>query len=162
MAADRFRQNGKRREELDPYWLEHRDRRSRTHHFRRPSPRERSREQLLRDWYGDDLATGEMLTHKKPAVHVSEAMGEVLASLGMRRQATLEKLRDNWAEIVGPDIAGQSAPVAMYEQRVDVEVSSAPWMYVLKTMHQPMVTERVAEFTDGDVTEVRFVPHGRR
>ena len=148
--------------EGDPHWLDHRERRHYTHEYRGASRRERSREQVLRDWYGSEPAVFEALAHKRFAVHVGEALDDVLAaSFGMADSVLLEAVQDAWPELVGEQIAAQSRPAALRKGRLDIEVHNASWLYVLKTTQAEAIAERVAEFSDGKVTDVRLVPGGR-
>jgi len=145
-----------------PYWLDRAERRNRTHFARRPSLRERSREQVLRDWFGEERATGEILAHQSPAVHIAGPLDSALTRLGLRRPVDLERLRDDWAEIVGADLAHYCQPVALHGTCLDVEVVDAAWLYELRTMHSREIQARVERASEGRVNTVRFAPHGRR
>lgn len=148
-------------ESRDEQWLDHRDRSGYTHFGRRPSYRERRREQAIKDWFGTDEARGFIRDHQKPPEHISEIMGDVLSSIGMRRQALLEELMDNWTDIVGADIARKSYPCRLMQSRLDIEVDNPSWLYILRTTHAATILQRVKEHAGDTITEIRFVPAGR-
>ncbi len=148
--------------EPDPFWLAHRDRRNRTHFWRRPSRREQHREELMRDWFGPDLARGEILSRKLPACPLADPLDQLLREFGRGHQVVLEQIREKWSELVGSDIARQTQPVGLRQQCLEIEVSNSMWLYELETRMKPQLTERLAGFSDQQVRTLRLVPAGRR
>jgi predicted nucleic acid-binding Zn ribbon protein len=108
------------------------------------------------------LAPAEIIAHQRPAVHVGETVDTWLKRFGMGRQAALERLRDAWSEVVGPDLARYCAPVALHGTRLDVEADSSSWLYELRTVHADEILARVGRASEGLIKAVRFVPRGRR
>ncbi len=144
------------------FWLDHRDRRNRSHSWRYPSPRERRREQVMRDWFGPDVAAGEIRSHQRPAVALGNSLDSLMRELGRGREVLLEELRDHWSELVGVEVARRTQPLRLFQDCLDVEVSHSTWLYELQTRLGAGLTERVAEFSKGRVCRLRFVPAGRR
>mgnify|MGYP006300072973 CR=1 FL=1 len=148
------------REQADN-WLDRKERRESYRFGRHPTPKERRREEVIRDWLGPEEARNFILNHQRQAEHIGEVLGDVLSSIGMRRQALLEKLMDKWPELVGDDIAKKSMPCRLMAQRLDVEVENPSWLYILRTTHAASILARVQKFSEGAISEIRFVPAGR-
>ncbi len=146
---------------LDAHWLDRREHRNWSHYGRTPSRRERERERLLRDWFGPERGSMEIMAHQSPSLSIGEAMTEVMSGLGLGRHLEFTGIEENWPDLVGPDIARQARPIALREKRLDVEVNNPSWMYVLQTVHGKQIEKRVRDFTEGRVTTVSFVPQGR-
>lgn len=146
----------------DPFWLDHRDRQARTHFWRWPSRRERRREELLRDWFGPDLAGGEIQSRRRPATPLEQSVDALMCELGKGYQVLLEQIRDHWPELAGADIARQARPLRVYQGCLEIEVVNSMWLYELQTRMKLPLTERLAEFTNRKVDSLRFVPAGRR
>ncbi len=147
---------------LDNNWMDRRDRADKRHFGRRPSARERGRERLLKLWFGTEQGAREVLAHQSCAKPLGEVIDDVMKSVGLERAALLDRLRDEWPRLVGADIAKASYPAALYKQQLDIEVQNASWLYVLETMHKNTIRERVKDFTDNLITEIRFAPAGRK
>ena len=145
----------------EPCWLDRVERRNHSHFGRRPSIRERNREQAIQDWMGPDMARRFMLDHQRQAEHIGKAMGEVLASIGMRRQALLEEIMDNWPDLVGADIARISNPCRLFQKQLEIEVENPSWFYILQTTHAKVILQRVKDFSNDAINQIRFVPGGR-
>lgn len=142
-------------------WLDRKERRESYRFGRHPSTKERRREGVIRDWLGPEEARNFILNHQRQAEHISEVLGDVLSSIGMRRQAMLEDLRDKWPELVGDDIAGNSMPCRLMAQRLEIEVENPSWLYILRTTHAASILARVQTFSEDAINEIRFVPAGR-
>jgi len=145
------------------YWLDRRANRSRTHFGRGPSPEEAAIEGLVRDWYGSDLADAEIAARRSPAVRAGDIIDAVIERIGLARDLHLYRLQQRWKEIVGPAVAAQTMPVKIDARGVLViEVANPVWLYNLKTFQQKELLQAVRAKSDADVSDVRFVPGGRR
>ncbi|MFO7821043.1 MAG: DUF721 domain-containing protein [Lentisphaeria bacterium] len=142
-------------------WLDRDENRHRQHFGRHPSYREHRREQAIRDWLGPAAGRQFILNHQRSAEHISTAMGEVLKSIGMRRQALLEELMDNWSDVVGADIAKKAHPCRLVKKRLEIEVENPSWLYILRTVHAESILKRVKQYSEEAINEIRFVPAGR-
>ena len=141
-------------------WLERRTNRQRTHFSRRPSLSERRREQLVRDWYGGEIARLEILAHQPAARPVSSVLGGVFAKIGKKDVLLLGELCSGWPDLVGPDVAANTRPVAVRGDVLTIEVASASWLYVLQHERNDQIAEKVQAFTSGRITLVRMLPQG--
>ena len=143
-------------------WLSRRTNRNRTHFGRVPSPRERSREGLLQDWYGSDRARLEVLAHQPTARPIEQVLGEVMSRFARGEAALFEKIRGGWPDMVGADIARHTRVAALRDSVLRIEVSSSTWRYVLEREHRDRILERVQAFSQGTVSRIRFIPPGRQ
>jgi len=147
--------------ENNEFWLDHKDNRNRSHFRRRPSYKEKQRDRLLKDWYGETLAREEMLQHRRPALKLSESIPELLKELGKSRSLELGYIQKKWSEIIGKDVAKQTFPTFIKEGVLTVEVNNPTWMYALQSNGLPKMIKSVNEFTDGSVKNIKLIPGGR-
>jgi hypothetical protein len=147
--------------EHSSHWLEHKDNRRRMHFGRRASDREARRENALRDWFGDEFSVEEIAELRPPPKTLGELLPEVMGSVGMRDADLLTQVRERWEELVGADVARQTAPCALRRRVLIVEVGNATWRFILESQHRKRLGERLrAQFPD-DISDIRFVPKGR-
>ena len=143
------------------YWTDRTARRGLTHLARRPSLTERRREKTLAEWYGPELAPGEIGAHRSPARPLGQILDEALRELGMGEVCLLERLRSLWPSLVGVDVARRSVPASVRDHVLTVEVANATWRYVLEREHRASICAKVREATAGEIVDVRFGPPGR-
>jgi len=144
------------------FWLDCEDRRNYTHAWRFPSRRERRRQQVMLDWFGLDRGKVEIMARRSPAVSMQNSLDALMCELGQSREVWLEKVRDNWPELVGSEIARRTEPVALKQDCLEIEVNHSTWLYELRTRLSEKLTRRLNEFTEGRVNNLRFLPGGRR
>jgi len=142
-------------------WLSREGNRTRTHFSRGANKLEWRREQTLKDWYGGSFCTEEILAHQDPARTVSDVLTGVLAKIGKREVALLESVRHQWTDCVGVDIARQSTPATIRGGTLEVEVRNSSWLYILKWERKGQVLVKLEALTNGQISDVRFVPAGR-
>lgn len=142
-------------------WTERTGRYRLTHAARGATALERRRERALADWYGPDLAPGEIGAHRAEARPLGELLDEALRGLVRADVLALERVRSLWPSLAGADVARRALPIALREHVLTVEVANATWRYVLEREHQERLCRRLREATDGEVAAIRFVPPGR-
>lgn len=140
----------------DDHWLQRRENRQRRHEARRPSARERAREELLRDWYGDHAGRHEIAGRQPGATAIGDMLTEVMRDVLPAGSGLLWQIQAAWPELVGAEIAKHAFPVAVWNRRLDVTVPEAPWRYVLESAHKKTIVERIKTLTAGQVCEVRL------
>ncbi len=143
------------------HWTERTGRYRLTHSERGATAQERRREQTLAEWYGPELAPGEIGAHRAGARPLGELLDEALRGLRSGDVCVLERVRELWPSLAGTDVARRALPVALRERVLTVEVANATWRYVLEREHRDRLCSRLREATAGDIAEVRFVPPGR-
>ncbi len=144
------------------HWLEHRDRSNLTHFRRFPSRRERRREQALKDWFGTELGRNEIQARQQPSAPLEKTLDGLMKELGKGRQVLLEQIKDRWPELAGADIARQTSPLKLYHQCLDIEVSNSMWLYELQTRRKNLLLQRLKEFSNNQIQDIRLLPAGRR
>jgi len=154
-------QNENREDGGNPHWLDRVSNSGRTHFGRWPSSKERSRERILRDWYGSEHATNEILAHQSPATPAGQVLGELFSTLGLRRQFALDEMQRQWTQIVGNAVAAQSRPVSLRRKTLAIEVSNATLLHILEREQKPQVLESVQRACGEPIERIRFVPQGR-
>jgi hypothetical protein len=148
--------------DVDRTWLDHRDHSQKTHLSRRPSLRERERDALLRDWYGEALAVEEKLEHRSRARTIGDLLPKAIAVFNAAPMAQLGDLQAHWAELVGTDVARQSRPAGLQGSRLVIDVQDSSWLFILDRMHKKQIQERVAHHTEGRVTSIQFKVLGQQ
>jgi hypothetical protein len=98
---------------------------------------------------------------KRPRSDEPASIGEIVDGL-MREEVfsrgmPVARLASRWPEIVGPRLATETAPTALDEGVLTVEVSSGPWGAQATFLHDE-IRRRADEALGGDtVTRVRIV-----
>ena len=122
---------------------------------------ERRRERTLADWYGPELAPGEIGAHRAGARPLGELLDDALRGICTGDVLVLERVRELWPSLAGADVARRALPVALREHVLTIEVANATWRYVLEREHQERLSRRLRDATAGEVVDIRFVPPGR-
>ncbi len=80
------------------------------------------RYQLLRDWYGEEFAKGEMVAHTPGLVDINKLIQDECEQLCTPEVSAFIKLESNWSEIVGEQIALYANPVRLSNGVLFLEV----------------------------------------
>jgi hypothetical protein len=147
--------------ENDTFWLDHQERRNYSGFGRFPSRRERARDEMIRDWYGENLGRGVIQDHRRPAQAIGEGIPQLMKELGRSVSLVLDTLQRRWPEIVGADMARRTWPIFLRDGILTVEVLQAPWLYMLKTSGKNDLLQKLSQVDEITVTDVKFVPGGR-
>jgi predicted nucleic acid-binding Zn ribbon protein len=119
-----------------------------------------AREDLLGDWYGEDVAPLEIETRQAPPQGVGILIDQVLHDLNQGDKVLLRRLLAAWPELVGAAICQVTSPQSIRGKVLYVEVSDATWRFRLQSVIADL-NQRVATFSDRQVTSVRLSPGGR-
>lgn len=94
---------------------------------------------------------------RKPAT-LAEALTSYLKQAGLTKRVQQAAIIEEWAELVGPQIAAVTAPQSITPDGVlRVHVASAPWATELGLM-TPRILARVNQGRSGRVKEIRWIP----
>ena len=145
----------------EKFWLDHCERRNYSGFGRFPSRRERARDDLMRDWYGDDMGREVIQSHRRPAQAIGDGIPQLMKELGRSVSLGLDTLQRRWSEIVGEDLGRRTRPVFLRDGILTVEVLQATWLYVLKTTGKKDMLEKISQGEDLEVKDIKFVPGGR-
>jgi len=118
---------------------------------------------LLKDWYGKERAKVEINAYTPKAVAAGDVAHKLLKKTLCPDLLKSIKLRENWADIVGAQIAEIASPVSLKEKVLYVEVKHSVWLRELsvgatKAMLIKKINERYKEINCRDI---QFVPEGR-
>lgn len=130
--------------------------------YRRRSPAEVAREELLADWYGTDLAPLEIEAHQRAALDVSTVVDQLLGQWNLQDRVVLRQLVDRWGEVVGTAFRPHTQPRCLENRTLSIEVLNT---VALNKLDQPQVRQvllqKVRAVAGAAVTAIRFVPGGR-
>jgi hypothetical protein len=125
-----------------------------------PSPRETSREETLADWLGPER-TPEVFAQLRSESHtVKELMEEIVGQFPCAEILLLQKLEEDWPQLVSPMLARECHPFKVQSGVLYVEVFHSTWMFVFRNQHAALIQQIVAKETNGKVTRVVFQPAG--
>lgn len=141
------------------HWLHRRDYRQ-TYRHGRPSAMEKSREDTLADWVGEERRAAVFADLRPEPPKLAKLVQDVCDSLQDPAVVLLGKIQAAWPELVGASIASQSRPSRIWRGCLHIEVSSPSWRYVLASQHRATILERVRAFANGALTDVNFAPPG--
>jgi len=149
--------------EKSRFWMQMRRNRTKTRFARRPSPQEAARREVMRDWYGDDRAAGEIRARERPACPVGEVVSAVFRELHRYEDLTVASLQNTWSTICGGELARQTWPVALRGNRcLVIEVRDPGWLYSLANYQKQDILGAVQSSVGEQVRDVAFIPAGRR
>jgi predicted nucleic acid-binding Zn ribbon protein len=86
-------------------------------------------------------------------------LGELLSTLvsgrGWEERMRVGRLRDQWASVVGPDVAARSTPVALNGGVLSIRADGAAWATELTLLARSIVDKVDSYLGGGVVREVR-------
>ena len=89
---------------------------------------------------------------------MAEALASYLKQSGFSKRLQQASVLEQWAELVGPQIAAVTAPQSVSADGVlRVHVSTAPWATELGMM-TPTILARINQGRTGRIKEIRWVP----
>jgi predicted nucleic acid-binding Zn ribbon protein len=99
------------------------------------------------------------LTDKKPTpTPLADALTSFFKQAGLTKRVQQAGIIEEWAELVGPQIAAVTAPESVTPDGVlRVRVATAPWATELSMM-SPKILARLNAGRSGRVKEIRWVP----
>jgi predicted nucleic acid-binding Zn ribbon protein len=91
-------------------------------------------------------------------IPLSEALSSFFKQAGLTKRVQQAGIIEEWAELVGPQIASVTAPESITPDGVlRVRVATAPWANELSLM-SPRILARLNAGRSGRVKEIRWVP----
>ena len=98
-----------------------------------------------------------MAEHPAP-LPLAEALSRYLARSGWSKRLDQASVLEQWADLVGPQIAAVTSPESVTPDGVlRVRVATAPWANELSLM-TPRILARVNAGRAGRIREVRWIP----
>lgn len=122
----------------------------------------KSREGVLKDWYGNKLATNEIAAHRFNEKKLGEIIPNLVKDLGIEEEGIYAVVFSNWPEIAGKELMRRLFPVAVKGRCLHIETYDSATMYHMQqSFLKNTLLKKVKEVTDNKITEIRFVPRGR-
>jgi len=119
------------------------------------------REELLHDFYGEELGP-EMVESRQPrAFSLGDALKAALPEVNLGSHVLLRELLESWDAVAGYDYAQQCRPQRIQGHTLFVEVAKPAWMFRLRGQPLRIMTERVRERSQGKVQQLQLVAAGR-
>ena len=99
------------------------------------------------------------MTQKKPQpTPLADVLARYFKQAGLTKRVQQAGIIEEWAELVGPQIASVTAPESVTPDGVlRVRVASAPWANELSLM-SPRILARLNAGRSGRVKEIRWMP----
>jgi predicted nucleic acid-binding Zn ribbon protein len=100
------------------------------------------------------------MTQKPAPVSLADALTSYLKQAGLTKRVQQAGIIEDWAELVGPQIAAVTAPESITpDGLLRVRVATAAWANELSLM-SPRILGRLNAGRSGRVREIRWVPGG--
>lgn len=117
---------------------------------------------ILKDWYGEERGRAEMLAYCPPAEKIGDLLDEVINKAMTEELGLLFKLKEDWQELVGDQLAKVSSPVAVRDRIVEVEVSHPAWHIEMKGPVKKNIVKKIhAKYGAELCLDIRIVAAGR-
>jgi predicted nucleic acid-binding Zn ribbon protein len=96
----------------------------------------------------------------KPFTTIGEALAEFIETTGMEERLAEAAVVPDWADLVGPAIAGVTRPVSVARGIMVVAVRSSAWLSELHMMERQILRKLNAGRERGRLKRLRFVIDG--
>ena len=87
---------------------------------------------------------------------LGSVLDNLTVDLGWTSTLAKSQLLVSWPDIVGPDIAARTSPVAIEDNTLTVSCESTAWATQLRLMSSDILTKILQSFPEADVTRIRF------
>ena len=86
---------------------------------------------------------------------LAAAIGGLLSDQGWKEQAAVGSVFNNWAQIVGPDLAAHTRPDSFADGELVIAADSTAWATQVRLLASMLVRRLNAELGDGTVRRVK-------
>jgi predicted nucleic acid-binding Zn ribbon protein len=91
---------------------------------------------------------------------LNELMRALVAGRGWHERMSLGRLRDEWASVVGPDVAARSEPVALARGVLTIRADGSAWANELTLLARSVADKADSHLGGGAVHEVKVTAGG--
>jgi predicted nucleic acid-binding Zn ribbon protein len=117
---------------------------------------------LLSEWSGKEIADNEIIPKLPPTQHISQGMEDAVKSLLPANMAVFQKIKHDWNEIAGNQLAQYMTPANMHDGVLYIEVSHPAWLMEFKTPQQDMLLDKIHKHTGSKhCKKIKLVPSGK-
>lgn len=118
---------------------------------------------LLTDWYGKEAGSNEIIQHLPATESIKDGIDKALKKLVSPELALLRKLKNEWSEIAGAQLAKVTCPSSFYKGILYVEVSHPAWLMQLGPKEKDMLLGNLHNFCQSKTCRnIKFVPSGKK
>lgn len=93
---------------------------------------------------------------REDAVPISEVLGDLIRDRGWGKQIDAQRVFDDWASIVGPEVAQHSRVTGFADSVVHVETRTTAWATQLKLLAPRIVAKLNELLGDGSVVRIEI------
>ena len=93
----------------------------------------------------------------KEPTRVSEAVGALVSERGWEERMALGRLKANWHQVVGENVAARSEPIRLESGRLTIRVEGGAWAAELALLGSSLATSAAQFLGAGQVREVAVV-----
>jgi hypothetical protein len=116
---------------------------------------------ILEEWYGKETGSTEMIAHLPDVVPIQQALNNIVSNSINSDNSDLIRLKCDWEELVGKDIANIAQPKNIKNGIIYVEVANSAWMMELKNYSKKMIMEKISGlYGDKSYKDMVFIPAG--
>lgn len=116
---------------------------------------------MLEEWYGRETGSAETFAHLPEMVSIRDSIEDLMKAGNDPFAGIFIRIRDEWEDIVGKDIAEVTLPRYMKDGILYVGVSNSAWMMELRSCSRKLIVQNITAKYGGDsVKDIVFVPAG--
>ncbi|MGN0866279.1 MAG: DciA family protein [Oligosphaeraceae bacterium] len=131
--------------------------------FSNEQSNEQSMDQLVADWVGAESAPDILGRFHPQPRELSRCLEKFLHRIGQDQGVLLEKIRENWSQLVGEQTSRQLRPVEIRDKTLVISAENQTYLYVLRQSPlMGVIRHRVEQLTGGSVQQCRLISPGRR
>lgn len=114
---------------------------------------------LLKEWYGEDVASFEIIPHLPKEITIESAMENIITDYMSPEDLTLLELKKNWNSLMGSQIAKIAKPRNIKNGLIYIEVSHSVWLMELQNYSKKMILEKIKKCCGKNFCkDIKFVP----
>ncbi len=127
-----------------------------------PTAKERSREEALAAWVGEERASAVFADLHPSAQHIGVLVNKCLRGLHRPDLAVFNQIRSHWPQIAGAANANLLKPIRVNGKNLVVEVANPTYMFVFRQPAlQKKLLEEIQKYTNNEIKSFTFTAPGR-
>jgi len=117
---------------------------------------------ILSDWYGKSIADNEIISKLPQTEHISDGIEGALKQLLPPHIAVLQKVKSEWDNIAGKQLAQYMTPSEMSDTTLFIEVSHPAWLMEFREKEQLLLLHKIQAVTGSiKCKKIKLTPMGR-
>ena len=121
-------------------------------------------ESMMQEWMGESQAANEIMNWLPEAVSTSDLLTKIVDRTISPEINVLIELKEQWAEIVGKEIARVTTPHKIHKQALYVEVKHSLWLREMRGSQGKALKDKVIKHVEDriKIQFVNFIPSGSK